>query len=70
MAKPGDYVHVMDNETNLSTHVVGPCSNAEKTERGMERNLEHAKYYTKISPCGHAVADPVLCIVCVGGDRK
>lgn len=62
-------MHVIEWESNKSIHVVDcrRTGRADKVEDGMRHNLNHEKYYTKVSDCPHPVMDPELCLLCVDG---
>ena len=68
MKKPR-YVHVVDNGTNRSTHCVGPTTNPDKVDDGININLDHNHYYTVISTCAHKVYEDGLCVVCVASGK-
>lgn len=68
-ATPSKFVHVVEWETDKSIHVVDcrRTGRADKVEDGMQHNLDHDKYYTKITDCPHDVMDAVQCVLCVAG---
>lgn len=45
------HVHIVDRDTDAVIKVLGPyhsAREAEKAERGVNRQIDHANYYTRI----------------------
>lgn len=68
-AIPSKFIHVVEWETDKSIHVVDcrKSGRVDKVEAGMQHNLDHDKYYTKVTDCPHPVMEAVQCVLCASG---
>lgn len=57
------YVDIIDRETGATVKALGPYATtriADKAQRGVELNLDHSTYYTRIRDGGEMLPTPAL----------
>ncbi len=61
------WVIIVDDETEKVEKMLGPYANermAEKADNGVNINLNHERFTTRIVDCPHELHDAVKCLLC------